>query len=145
MKLPFRLIGLLVGLISLAALADDGILRADEALVAAQRGEIVIIDVRTPAEWRATGIPEGAKTADFSTPALVMGFVATVTNVVHSELTLPVALICRSGNRSTKARDVLVANGFTAVFNIKEGMSGSSYGPGWLARRLPVTDCSDCQ
>ena len=32
----------------------------------------------------------------------------------------------------------LQANGFTRVFHVREGMAGSSAGPGWLKRGLPI-------
>ena len=59
------LLSVLIGLLSIPAGAADGLIAADEAYAAAGRGELLIIDVRTPAEWRETGIPEGAKTAEF--------------------------------------------------------------------------------
>jgi rhodanese-related sulfurtransferase len=34
--------------------------------------------------------------------------------------------------------------GFTQVYNIDEGMVGSSAGPGWIARGLPVEACQRC-
>jgi rhodanese-related sulfurtransferase len=34
--------------------------------------------------------------------------------------------------------------GFTQVYNIKEGMMGSSAGPGWIARGLPLEACGGC-
>ena len=142
--LASRFIGLVMGLISVPSMAADGVIRADEAFAAARRGEVLIIDVRTPAEWRQTGIPEGAKAADVSSAAGIEAFAVAVTRVVGGDLGKPVALICRSGNRSTQAAETLRAHGFSNVLNIKEGMSGSGDGPGWLRRGLPVVACPDC-
>jgi rhodanese-related sulfurtransferase len=125
-------------------LADEARLTADEAHSRAQRRELLIIDVRTPAEWRQTGIPIGASTADITSAAGLSAFVTAVTAAAAGDRNRPIAVICRSGNRSTKAREVLLANGFTTVFNIKEGMAGSGFGPGWLNRGLPVTPCPAC-
>jgi len=36
------------------------------------------------------------------------------------------------------------AQGFTQVYNVKEGMVGSTAGPGWLKRGLPVERCAQC-
>ena len=40
--------------------------------------------------------------------------------------------------KSTQA-NLLAENGFSKVINIPEGMLGSSDGPGWIARGLPLT------
>ncbi|MBY0430705.1 MAG: hypothetical protein K2Q10_05875, partial [Rhodospirillales bacterium] len=53
----------------------------------------------------------------------------------------PIALICRSGNRSTKAAELLAAQGFTRLYNVREGVEGGGAGPGWLKRGLPVKPC----
>jgi rhodanese-related sulfurtransferase len=36
----------------------------------------------------------------------------------------------------------LQSQGFTQVYNVKEGMAGSGAGPGWLKRGLPVDKCT---
>ncbi|MEI8397224.1 MAG: rhodanese-like domain-containing protein [Rhodospirillaceae bacterium] len=140
-KILCRLLAVVVGAFSLPVSAADGRIAADEAYAAAGRGELLIIDVRTPAEWRDTGIPAGSKTAEFGSPA----FVGAVADAVLSDKSHPIALICRSGNRSTKAKQALEASGFTHVLNISEGMAGSSAGPGWLKRALPISPCPDCR
>ncbi len=56
----------------------------------------------------------------------------------------PVILICRTGNRTSHAQKFLQAQGFTRVYNVKEGMAGSAAGPGWLKRALPVESCMQC-
>ncbi len=135
--------GLLASLMcafSVTATATEGQIGADEAYAAFERGELLIIDVRTSAEWRETGIPKGAKTVEFAPVA----FQGKVLEIVAANKSQPIALICRSGNRSTKARDALTGSGFTNVLNIKEGMSGSSFGPGWLNRGLPISSCANC-
>ena len=42
-------------------MATASLIRADEAVPAFRRGEVMIIDVRTLTELRQTGIPEGSK------------------------------------------------------------------------------------
>lgn len=130
------LLSALISAFSLSATATDGQLAADEAYAAAERGEILIIDVRTPAEWRETGIPKGAKAVEFG----ASNFLDRMVEAVASDRSRPVALICRSGNRSTRAVDTLRTNGFSHVLNIREGMSGGSFGPGWLKRGLPIQE-----
>ncbi|BCX79808.1 rhodanese-like domain-containing protein [Campylobacter sp. 19-13652] len=62
-----------------------------------------IIDVRTPDEWRETGIVEGALTID------IVGNKQKFAQEVLSKIdpTKPVALICRTGRRSTYAANFL--------------------------------------
>ena len=61
--------GLAAAALLLAALlglqrAEEGVLSAAEASARAAAGELLIVDVRTSAEWRETGIPRGAARAD---------------------------------------------------------------------------------
>jgi len=126
----------LLVLVPRAAAAEE-LLSADEAYAMARSGRLTIIDVRTPQEWRETGTPEGAVRANFQ--AGTEAFVAAVTAALDGDRTKPLAVICRSGNRSAQARQTLRAAGFTQVHDIGEGMSGGPRGPGWLRRGLPVT------
>ncbi|MBP2667428.1 MAG: sulfurtransferase [Firmicutes bacterium] len=85
----------------------------DEALQLWQNKEAIIIDVRTPEEYRDGHIPG-------------------VTNIPLDELEqrmneVPkdkkVVLICRSGNRSAQGTKLLRNKGFSNVFNSTGGMS----------------------
>ncbi len=40
----------------------------------------------------------------------------------------PILLICRTGNRSSQAGDLLVKEGFKEVYNLKSGVTGWPYG-----------------
>jgi len=71
-------------------------------------------------------------------------FIADVLASVGDDRTAPIGLLCRTGNRSGQMQRLLVDNGFTQVFNVREGMVGSSAGPGWLKRGLPVEPCARC-
>ncbi|WP_282604552.1 rhodanese-like domain-containing protein [Pelagibius sp. Alg239-R121] len=115
-----------------------------EALALSQRGEMTIVDVRSPQEWKQTGLPSGAQAVTIHDPEGLEGFVRALKRSVGDNLDTPVALICARGNRSTRAQNALRAAGFTRVLNIKEGMLGSTGGPGWLARKLPVDRCTRC-
>ncbi|MEE9209079.1 MAG: rhodanese-like domain-containing protein [Kiloniellales bacterium] len=123
-----------------------GVLSAPEALAKARAGEIVIIDVRTTGEWAQTGVPEGAVQVSLFPEWGVPNetFVDDVLARAGNDRTRPIATICARGNRSSFARDLLTQNGFTSVYSISEGMIGSSFGPGWLARGLPVEPCQGC-
>lgn len=76
----------------------------------------VLIDVRTPDEY-ATGHIAGAALVDYE----AAGFVAGVQAL--ADPTTPVALYCRSGNRSGQALADLVAAGYTDVADLDGGIS----------------------
>ena len=117
---------------------------APEALEAAQSGKVKLIDIRTPPEWKQTGVAKNANLINMIHPQGAQGFLGEVLKKVDGDKTAPIALICRTGNRTTQVQKFLQAQGFTNVYNVREGMAGSSAGPGWLARRLPTEPCSAC-
>jgi rhodanese-related sulfurtransferase len=143
--------GLLTALLIMAtaamgrhAAADDGRLSADEALHRADAGELVIIDVRSPLEWRRTGLPAGAVPATIHNSGGPEAFLREVEAALNGDRDRPVALICASGGRSRAAQSFLAGRGFTDVYDIAEGMHGGRHGPGWLSRRLPTQPCTSC-
>lgn len=105
-----------------------------EALAQAQAHSIILVDVRTPAEWADTGIPAGARTVSWG----LSDFAERMLKVAEGDKHAPLVLICRTGNRSGRAMAFLREHGFTQVSHVAEGMAGSATGPGWLARGLPV-------
>jgi rhodanese-related sulfurtransferase len=117
-------------------------LTAPEALAAAQTGKVRLIDIRTPAEWRETGTAPGAGRVDFYRgPQHVLQYLDQET---QGDKNAPIALICRTGNRTSQLQKYLQHLGYKQVWNVKEGMQGSSAGPGWLKRGLPVDACRTC-
>ncbi len=141
-------LGLLIGAFLLSpgpALAGSGdVISADEALGRAETGEVLLIDVRSPQEWRQTGVPKGAHQVTIHDPEGLAGFISAVKVEVGGDVDMTIAVICAQGNRSTLAQKALTEAGFTNILNIREGMLGSPSGPGWLSRRLPVVDCTRC-
>ncbi len=105
-----------------------------EAYDKAASGDIVLIDIRRPDEWRNTGIGEGAQPLDMRRE----DFVAALTTLVGGDLDAPIALICARGVRSAGMTRRLSQAGFTGIFDVPEGMLGSRAGPGWLASDLPT-------
>ena len=129
--------GALLGATFLAhpAMAEPGQLPADSAWQMVQRGDLVVLDVRTPTEWAMTGLPRDSHGINIQD----RDFLDQARGAVLGDLDQPVAVICRSGTRSAKAAEELEHAGFTHVFNISEGMSGNeSDGDGWLKRGLPT-------
>ena len=143
-RLGFALITILAWAAAGVAVAGGGMLSADEAARRAKAGEIMVIDVRAPAEWRQTGTARGAKRVTIHDADGADGFLRHMVAAVGGDRARPIALICARGARSTRAHDFLTRNGFTNVHNIVEGMLGNRADPGWIARGLPVTPCPAC-
>jgi rhodanese-related sulfurtransferase len=137
-----RLFILLFALLSLPAAAQQ--LSAPEAYEAARTGKLTIIDIRTPPEWKQTRVAQGAKLIDMLHPQGPTGFVNEVLRQVGGDKNAPIALICRTGNRTSQVLRYLRAQGFNNAVHIPEGMAGSGFGPGWLARGLPTEPCKVC-
>jgi rhodanese-related sulfurtransferase len=119
-------------------------LAAPDAYAQAQAGQLTLIDIRRPDEWRQTGVAAGALRINMVHPQGGSGFVRQVAAELDGDRDAPIGLICRTGNRTTHMQQVLREAGFTHVYNIKEGMVGSAAGPGWIARGLPVESCKNC-
>ena len=119
-------------------------LSAPDAYAQVQAGKLTLIDVRTPDEWRQTGVAKGALRINMANAQGETGFIQQVEAALGGNKHRPVGLIGLAGNRSANAQKVLRASGFTHVYIIKEGMLGNSAGPGWIARRLPVEACPRC-
>ena len=102
----------------------------------AQQGTVYLIDIRTPREWRTTGIGEGAYPIDMRRE----DFVETLDHLTGGDRAAPVALICAHGVRSARLSNQLAEVGFTNIIDVPEGMLGSATGPGWLRTGLPVED-----
>jgi len=109
-------------------------LTPDEARTKALAGEIVLVDIRRPEEWAETGIADVALTADMTSA----GFIETLLDIRDQNPDVPLALICRTGNRSGYVTGELYKAGMTNVIDVVEGMAGSRIGPGWKVRGLPV-------
>lgn len=102
-----------------------------ERLVAAG---VPLVDVRTAAEWEESGIVPASRLLTFfdaqghADPAAWLERVRRV-----ADPTKPVALICRSGNR-TRAVSEFLSNtaGYQKVYNVRAGIKG------WIGEGRPV-------
>lgn len=121
-----------------------GELSAPDAWALANRADMTLVDIRTPREWRQTGVPAGALEIDMHHPGGLPGFADELLAVVGGDRSTAIGLICRTGNRSGQMQQALLNQGFTRIYNIREGMAGSRAGPGWLRRGLPVESCKRC-
>ncbi len=107
-----------------------------EAHTRAASGEIVLLDIRTPEEWRETGVPASAQAITMHQDAAK--FFAALEAVTKGDRTKPLALICRTGNRSAALQVELAKAGYTNVTDVAEGVVGGRHGAGWLKAGLPV-------
>jgi len=117
---------------------------AVEANAMVSEGKLLLIDLRTPEEWRQTGVPAGARRINVRDPEGPAAFLEKVQGAVNGDKSRPIGLICRVGNRSTQAQKLLLAKGFANVVNVKEGVMGNDSGPGWIKSGLPIDACPSC-
>lgn len=85
---------------------------------------IPIVDIRTPAEWRETGIIKGAYTIMFFDERGQYDtdkFVKKLNSVVDTKK--PFAIICHTGSRSAMVSNFLANKLGYNVINLKGGMS----------------------
>jgi rhodanese-related sulfurtransferase len=133
-------------LLTLPACSRDGgpTLTAPDAYAQAQAGKLTLIDIRHADEWHQTGIALGALRIDMTNDKGGDGFAMQVSAALGGDKDTPIGLLSLAGNRGVNAQQVLIGAGFTHVYNIREGMMGSSAGPGWIARKLPLDPCAHC-
>ena len=131
----------LMALMASVGMADTSIKSAPVAAQELADGEIVLLDIRSPAEWRETGLAKGAWPVSMHTPE----FGNQLQDIFEKYRPDQVALICATGGRTAHVIDVLAKNGITGVIDVSEGMHGNPSGPGWLARGMPVVSVEDAQ
>jgi rhodanese-related sulfurtransferase len=88
--------------------------------VAKQQAGAYILDVREPSEWNDAHIA-GAT-------LIPLGELASRENELPRDK--EIVIVCRSGNRSAQARDILLKDGFTQVTSMAGGLNqwkGSGY------------------
>lgn len=90
-------------------------------------GEAVLLDVREPAEWNAGHAPGAVH--------LPLGRLASGAKLPAGARNKPVVVVCRSGNRSRTAAEILTGRGVEAV-DVTGGMKA------WAREGLPVA-CTD--
>ncbi|MBN0042784.1 rhodanese-like domain-containing protein [Streptomyces actuosus] len=92
---------------------------------AVEGADAVLLDVREAYEWQAGHVPGAVH--------LPLAALAAGTGLPGEAQARPVVVICRSGNRSKRAAELLVARGADAV-DVIGGMRD------WAAAGLPVVD-----
>jgi rhodanese-related sulfurtransferase len=87
----------------------------------------VIVDIRRPDEWRATGVVKGAKLITFTTAENLL---AEVGPLAEGQ---PLVLICHSGRRSAAAASALVGKVKGPIISYDGGMAA------WIAAKGQIT------
>jgi len=129
---------LLCGLSTPALAGNPTILSAEEAHRAALAGEIVLLDIRSPGEWKQTGVPEGAMAVTMHNDQ----FVPTLRKLLADNPDTPLAMICATGGRTEYVVGILAKNGVN-VIDVSEGLEGNRRGKGWKAKGLPLVKAQD--
>lgn len=112
------------------------IISVGEAHAKAVAGEVVLVDIRTPEEWRETGVPASAHAITMHQEARV--FLQQLLAAMGGDPSRPLAIICRTGNRTSGLLPQLIRAGFTNVVDVGEGVAGSRHGKGWFKSGLPT-------
>jgi rhodanese-related sulfurtransferase len=86
---------------------------------------VVVVDIRTEPEWKATGVIAGSKLLTFVDEKGridSVGWLEKIRSVAKPEQ--PIILICRSGNRSVAATQFLSQQaGYKTVYNATGGIN----------------------
>lgn len=120
-----------------AAVAQSGppSLSVRQAYDGAKAGTLILVDIRTPEEWADTGVPVGAIRLDMEASA----FEAWLAALRLENPGKTIALICRTGNRSSSLQRKLAGRGWRDIVDVRGGLLGNPGDKGWLAEQLPVT------
>ncbi|HRY08067.1 MAG TPA: rhodanese-like domain-containing protein [Hyphomicrobiaceae bacterium] len=140
-KLPYVVLLILLVVVAWrmfgpASVAAGEVMSPADAYEKSSKGEIVLVDVRTPKEWQQTGLPASgyAITMHQQGPE----FLSQLDAALGGDRSKPLAIICRTGNRTGSLVGPLEKAGYTRVINVAEGMAGGRYGPGWIKAGLPL-------
>ena len=112
------------------------VIGAAEAHEKASKGELVLVDIRHPEEWKETGVPASGHAITMHQKG--SDFLTKLAAATGGDTSRPVAIICATGSRTSFLQGPLAEVGFKAVLDVSEGMMGSRAGKGWLKAGLPV-------
>lgn len=116
--------------------AESGNISVIEAHNRATKGELVLVDIRAPKEWQASGLPASSKAITMYQSG--SRFVQALKSAAGGDPSKPIALICATGVRSLRLQALLKRAGFKNTINVLGGMFGTPKDVGWLKARLPV-------
>jgi rhodanese-related sulfurtransferase len=126
MRIIFSVI--LLASLSFPTLAVE-LLGPKATLAAVNAGELILVDIRRPDEWAATGSAKGALRISM----LNRNFTAQVKALQASNPKKRIALICQAGVRSARLSKQLEELGINSLVDVEGGTQL------WLDQGLPVT------
>jgi rhodanese-related sulfurtransferase len=133
MKRMLLILALLGAALGLAGCAEPPYTNVDnQGLKALLEQGVPLYDVRRPEEWRQTGVVAGSRTLTYVddrgrlNPAILPRIQAEVPKDA------PIALICRTGNRTDDLGRELARLGYTRIYNVRDGITR------WIAEGHPV-------
>jgi rhodanese-related sulfurtransferase len=115
-KSSFLFLGMLIFLTACSSAGYKNV-STEEAKQLIDNNEVIVLDVRTPDEFQGGHIPN-------STLIPLQELENRLTELNKGESYL---VVCRSGNRSTKASEILTGNGFSKIYNMTGGMNNWSF------------------
>ncbi len=136
--LAAMLLGCLLAVTALPATAQ-AMLSAAPPAAQLESAPVLLVDIRQPHEWVETGVLPNALLIPFDDPASFMRALAP-----HMQPGQPVALICRTGNRTGRAGRQLARQLPVPVINIEGGMVrliAEGYSPARPTREAGCTIC----
>lgn len=96
--------------------------------------KVALIDIRTPEEWKETGIIEGSHLLTFfdkNGRYNIEKWLKDLEQIIKKNQ--PVILICRTGNRTLPVSDLLDKKvGYQTVYNVKKGIMD------WIKAAKPI-------
>jgi rhodanese-related sulfurtransferase len=131
---------LAVGVANLGgAKAENVTLESPSGASLAGDSSMLLVDIRTAPEWKETGVVDGALLVTYSTPEAFMAAVKP-----HLKPGQRLGLICRSGNRSSRAAQQIAGLVDGNIVDIEGGMSrilGQGYKPVKPSRAMGCQSC----
>lgn len=85
--------------------------------------DVPLYDVRRPDEWRQTGVVEGSRKLTYVDAGgrVNPDILPRIQREVPRDA--PIALICRTGNRTDSLARQLAEQGYTRIYNVRDGIT----------------------
>jgi rhodanese-related sulfurtransferase len=109
------LIIIFVVILSACGIGSEGYrnVTTEEAKQLIDNKEVVVLDVRTPEEYQDGHIPN----------AILIPLQELENKLNDLDKEEPYLVVCRSGNRSAQASEILTSNSFANIYNMAGGMN----------------------
>jgi rhodanese-related sulfurtransferase len=89
----------------------------DDAKKLIEDNEVIVLDVRTPEEFQGGHIPN----------AILIPLQELENRLTEIDKEKSYLVVCRSGNRSAQASEILSNNGFSTIYNMTGGMNNWAF------------------